>query len=58
MYGIKGSNNKLSKIVLDTQSGIYYESIKEASIAIDTPYKYLSRMLSGVRKNKTSLCLV
>ena len=50
--GIKGKN---AKKVLDTESGIFYDSAKEAATIYDIDYKYLSSMLSGARPNKTSL---
>lgn len=50
-------NGKLycSKIVLDTNTGIFYDSVKLASIAYNIDYKYLICMLTGNNKNKTSL---
>lgn len=51
MYGKLGSN---SKLIINLETGIYYNSIHEAYIL--TPYSrpYLSMMLSGKRKNKTA----
>jgi hypothetical protein len=40
--------------VLDTATGIYYDSITEAALTIGKKSNYLSRCLSGVRKNKTN----
>ena len=50
----KVSMIKANKIVLDTQTGIYYDSVKEASNSSIFRYKYLIHMLSGHSKNKTS----
>ena len=44
-----------SKIVLDTQTGIFYNSATEASKYYNVTPRYLARCLSGERKNKTSL---
>lgn len=49
--GLKSHNN----IVLDTSTGIYYNSAKDACIALNLRQPTLSRYLSGTRKNKTSL---
>jgi hypothetical protein len=46
------------KIVLDTETGIYYESISEAARSYKYLYPTLSRYLSGKRKNITNLVLV
>jgi group I intron endonuclease len=50
-----GALNHSSKIVLDLNTGIFYDSLKE--VAIYSPFKYgnLKMMLSGRSKNKTSL---
>jgi len=42
-------------ILLDTSTGIFYETAKEAAIAKCIGYPYLIGILSGVLKNKTSL---
>jgi hypothetical protein len=47
-----------SKIVLDMQNGIYYDSVKEASKCLGIYYPLLKNMLNGATKNKTSLCYV
>ena len=49
---------KSNRIVLCTETGIFYNSIKEASIAIDINYNTLYGNLSGYYKNKTKLILV
>ena len=45
------------KVVLNRINGEEYESIREASEAIDMNYGNLSAMLSGKYKNTTNLCL-
>lgn len=47
-----------SKLVLDLCTGIYYDSIKEASIAKCIHDATLGKKLHGQRKNNTSLILV
>jgi hypothetical protein len=48
-------NNKLSltKLVLDEETGIFYESAKEAAESIGAEPKYLWRRLNGDIKNNT-----
>lgn len=46
-----------SKIVIDTLTGIYYDSITEASLTTKYSIKHFSRMLSGKYKNTTNLIL-
>lgn len=50
-------NNPNSKIVLDLNSGIFYECLKEACIALNLNYKRTQPAVKGSRnrKNKTSL---
>jgi hypothetical protein len=50
-----GSKNPNSKIILDTQTGIFYESIREAEQAKGIKKNCLSPYLNGRFKNKTSL---
>lgn len=50
--------SKLNKILLDTNMGIYYESINKAAIALNIKYSTLKAMLSGRFKNKTNLIYV
>lgn len=61
----KPSNNRIKKIietngriVLDLQTGIYYDSIAEAARIYSMPHMSLSSMLKGIYKNKTSLKLI
>jgi len=52
---ITGSKNYNSKIVLDTQTGIFYECANEAAIAKGIKINCLHSSLNGRRPNKTSL---
>jgi hypothetical protein len=49
------NNCNWSKLVFDTQTGIFYNSIKQASIIYGFSHSYLKYMLSGKRRNKTNL---
>jgi hypothetical protein len=51
----KSINNK---IILDLYTGIFYNSLKEASYIFDIKYVNLSNMLNGRVKNKTNLVYV
>jgi len=58
VYGkhtIKCAQKANEKIVLDTQTGIFYDSIKEAASILGINYWNIAQYLSGKRKNKTSL---
>jgi len=56
MFGRTGSRNKNSKAVLDTQTGIFYESITEAANAKCIKRSALQEKLLGITKqNKTGL---
>lgn len=44
-----------SKLILNTESGIFYLGIKEAANALNINYKTLGWWLCGLGKNKTSL---
>ncbi len=50
-----GKDNWYSKIVLDTQTGIFYECANEAAIAKGIKVNCLHSSLNGRRPNKTSL---
>lgn len=52
---ITGGNNPNSKTLLDTDSGIYYSSIKDAAKSLGISYGILRGMLRGKQKNKTNL---
>lgn len=54
----KGENNIRSKIVLDTQTGIFYYGIQEAADLLSMKYDTLYFQLTGRNKNKTNLQLV
>lgn len=54
----KERKNKSCKIVLDTQTGIFYESAKEASLYSIYKYDIITNYLNGKRKNKTNLIYV
>lgn len=47
-----------NNLVLDLQTGIYYDSLKEASENSKYHYLTLGRMLNGKIKNKTNMCFV
>lgn len=58
VYGkntIKHAQKANEKLVLDTQTGIFYDSIKEAASILGINYWNIAQYLSGKRKNKTSL---
>lgn len=55
---ISGQNNKWAKLILDTQTGIYYQSIREAAIAKCVNEGTLSSYYQGKAKNKTGLIKV
>lgn len=44
-----------SKLVLDTHTGIFYESTREIERLLDVPDGSIRRKLNGNRKNNTSL---
>lgn len=48
-----GSDNGESKLILDTQTGIYYDCVKDVAIAYNKNYSTLKSQLNGNRKNKT-----
>lgn len=54
-YGKFGANHKSAKIVLDTQTGIFYNCVMEAAIAKGIKYKTLVGKLCGNDNNNTSL---
>jgi len=45
----------LSKIILDTSTGVFYNSVKEAANYFNINYSTLRSMLQGKNKNKTNL---
>jgi len=57
--GLKNVNGKgQAKLVLDLNSGVYFESAKEASISIGMKHSTLKSKLNGSHKNNTSLIYV
>lgn len=50
----KNNAKNLSKIVVDIQSGVFYESAKEVSDLYGIKHSTLRSMLNGTNKNKTS----
>lgn len=52
---INGVKNRFSKKVLDTKTGIIYNSLKEASIDLKINYNTLKNNFRNNRNNKTSL---
>ena len=48
-----GKDNKLSKIVLDTQTGVFYECVREVSELYNIPYSTMRSKLYGNTKNNT-----
>lgn len=50
---MKGENNHMSKLILNTQTGIYYYGIKEACQSFDCNYNSMRDRLNGKTKNKT-----
>lgn len=51
-------SSTISKKVLDKATGITYKSLKEASLISNIKYETLSKQLSGVSKNKTTLIYI
>jgi hypothetical protein len=57
--GMKNVNGKgMAKLVMDFNTGIFYESAKDASLAIGFNYTTLRSQLNGANKNKTSMMYV
>ena len=53
-----GAIHPSSKLVLDTQTGIFYETRNEAAWVKGMPSNTLSNQLNGVVKNRTSFIYV
>jgi hypothetical protein len=51
----KGENNSKSRIVLNIENGVFYNTIKEAANSISINYRTLINMLQNVSPNKTNL---
>lgn len=58
LYGKLGFDSSTGKIVLDTQTGIYYGCAREAAEAKGIGYSHTKNMLNGWKKNKSSLIYV
>lgn len=54
-YNRFGKNNGRAKMVIDTNTGIIYDTISDANKTVSISQPYLSMMLSGKRKNITTL---
>jgi hypothetical protein len=54
---VKGKDHYQSKIVLDQQTGIFYDTIKDAAIVKNIKMPYLSKQLNGKRRNKSNMVL-
>jgi hypothetical protein len=50
---VSGANHKKSRLILNTQNGIFYYSIKEASESIGNNWKY-DKLRNKINKNKSS----
>lgn len=64
-YGRRGSMaekygelNHMSKLILDNQTGIFYQCLREAAFVVGMPLSTLSRKLNGYSHNTTSLIYV
>jgi len=50
---VKNNTASITKLVLDEETGVFYESAKEAANSVGMKPKYLWRRLSGEAKNNT-----
>lgn len=50
---IKGKNHVASKIIIDINTGVFYESLRELSDLIKIKYSTLKSKLNGTNKNNT-----
>jgi group I intron endonuclease len=55
MFNKKGSLNKASKKVIDKESKMIFECIREAADFYNIKYSTLKSMINGTNKNKTNL---
>lgn len=55
MTSKKGSLNGSSKKIIDSYTGVIYNTVNDAAMAFNMKRPTLSNMLTGFRKNKTSL---
>jgi len=51
----KGKDLSFEKIILDTQTGIFYDTVKDASDSKCIKFSYLKKALLGYSNNRTSL---
>ena len=58
MYGRVGGRNLNSKMVLDTQYGIFYDCAKDAATLLGINYSTLKGMLNGNDKNYSHLVYI
>jgi hypothetical protein len=49
----KGDKSNKARLVLDTQSGVFYYCLKELTDLYGLNHRNMARYLSGARKNKT-----
>ncbi len=50
-----GKDNNQSKIIIDISNGIFYKSLREASLIYNIKESTLCMQLKGINKNKTNL---
>ena len=50
-----GKDNNQSKIIVDISNGIFYKSLREASLIYNIKESTLCMQLKGINKNKTNL---
>lgn len=53
-----GQNNTRSRLVLNIENGIFYESAKEAANSKNYNYVYFAKQLAGKRLNNTSFIFI
>lgn len=58
MFDISRKDHPSSKLVLNLDNGVYYDSAKDAAEASNIRYKNLSRYLNGTRINKTNFIYI
>lgn len=58
MYGKRGQEMANARFVLDTEAGIFWESVTEAAEVYNFKMKTLYNKLKGHRKNNTNLILL
>jgi phosphomannomutase len=53
-YERSGTKNPAARVVIDIESGVFYETMKEVSELYKISVSYLSSMLNGRMQNKTN----